>query len=85
MANHSNNLFATKIGRQQGSQRLPTHYVFNNRVQDPTRNNRRISTHLEEQNILPAEQEGCHPGSKECKDQLMVSKAIYDEWKKNKN
>jgi hypothetical protein len=28
---------------------------------------RRISTHLEEQNLLPAEQKGCHPGSKSCK------------------
>jgi hypothetical protein len=43
---------------------------------------RRISTHLEKRNLLPAEQEGCHPRSKECKDQLMMSKAIYEEWKK---
>jgi len=33
-----------------------------------------ISTHLEEQSLLPAEQKGCHPGSKGCKDQLMISK-----------
>jgi hypothetical protein len=38
---------------------------------------RRISTHLEEQDILPVERKGCHPGSKWCKDQLMISKAIY--------
>jgi hypothetical protein len=38
---------------------------------------RRISTHLEEQDILSAEQKGCHPGSKGCKVQLMISKAIY--------
>jgi len=25
---------------------------------------KRISTHLEEQSSLPAEQKGCHPGSK---------------------
>jgi hypothetical protein len=25
---------------------------------------KRISTHLEEQSLLPAEQNGCHPGSK---------------------
>ena len=29
---------------------------------------KRISTHLEEQSLLPAEQKGCHPGSKVCKD-----------------
>ena len=46
---------------------------------------RRISTHLEEQN-LPAEQEGCHPESKGCKDQLMISKAIYEVCKRgNRN
>jgi len=33
---------------------------------------KRISTHLEEQSLLPPEQKGCHPGSKGCKDQLMV-------------
>jgi len=35
---------------------------------------KRISTHLEEQSLLSAEQKGCHPGSKGCKDQLMISK-----------
>jgi len=43
---------------------------------------RRISTHLEEQNLLPIELKGCHPGSKGCKDQLMISKAIYEDWKR---
>jgi len=47
---------------------------------------KRISTHLEEQSLLRAEQKGCHPGSKGCKDQLMISKAIYvDCRRRNKN
>jgi len=47
---------------------------------------KRISTHLEEQSLLPAEQKGCHPGSKDCKDQLMISKAIYEDCRRrNKN
>ena len=47
---------------------------------------KRFFTHLEEKNLLPAEQIGCHPGSKGCKDQLMISKAIYDDCKRrNKN
>ena len=47
---------------------------------------KRISTHLEEQSLLPAEQKGCHPGSKHCKDQLMISKAIYEDCRRrNKN
>jgi hypothetical protein len=47
---------------------------------------KRISTHLEEQRLLPAEQKGCHPGSKRCKDQLMISKTIYvDCRRKSKN
>ena len=37
-----------------------------------------IYTRLAEQNWLPAEQKWCYPGSKECKDQPMISKAIYD-------
>jgi hypothetical protein len=40
---------------------------------------KRISTHLEEQSLLPAEQKGCHLGSKDCKNQLMISKAIYED------
>jgi len=47
---------------------------------------KRISTHLEEQSLLPPEQKGCHPGSKGCKDQLMISKAIYEDCRRrNKN
>jgi hypothetical protein len=47
---------------------------------------KRISTHLEEQSLLPAEQNGCHPGSKGCKGQLMISKAIYEDCRRrNKN
>jgi len=47
---------------------------------------KRFSTHLEEQSLLPAEQKGCHPGSKGCKDQLMISKAIYEDCRgRNKN
>jgi hypothetical protein len=33
---------------------------------------RRISVHLEEHNLLPAEQKECHSGSKGCKDQLLI-------------
>jgi len=47
---------------------------------------KRISIHLEEQSLLPAEQKGCHPGSRGCKDQLMISKAKYDDCRRrNKN
>ena len=52
--------------------------MLNDHVQNPNRNNsQKISTHLEEQSLRPAEQKGCHPGSKGCKDQLMISKVIY--------
>jgi len=47
---------------------------------------KRISTHLEEQSLQPAEQKGCHPGSKGCKNQLMISKTIYEACRRrNKN
>ena len=45
-----------------------------------------ISTHLEEQSLLSKEQKGGHSGSKGCKDQLMISKAIYEDCRRrNKN
>ena len=37
----------------------------------------RISKHLEEKNWPPAEQKWCHPGSKGCKAQPVISEAIY--------
>jgi hypothetical protein len=40
---------------------------------------KRISTHLEEQSLLQAEQKGCHPRSKGCKDQLMIKMAREGE------
>ena len=47
---------------------------------------KRISTHLEGQSLLPAEQKGCYPGSKGCKDQLIISKTIYEDCRRrNKN
>ena len=61
--------------------------MLNQHVQNPNRNNsQRISTRLEEQSLLPTEQKGCHAGSKDCKDQLMISKAIYEDCRRrNKN
>ena len=45
---------------------------------------RRISTCLDEQNLLPAEQKEYHIGNKGCKDQLIIPKAIYEECKRRK-
>jgi hypothetical protein len=45
---------------------------------------RRISVHLEEHNLLPSEQKGCHSGSKGCKYQLLISKAILEDCKKRR-
>jgi hypothetical protein len=45
---------------------------------------RRISIHLEKQNLYPAEQKGCHPGTRGYKDQIMLPKAIYENYKMRK-
>jgi len=78
MADHRNNSFDTKIRRQQGSQKLLTHYTFKLCKTLTGIIAKRSSKHLEEQSILLPEQKGCNPGSKVCKDQVMISKAIYE-------
>jgi hypothetical protein len=41
---------------------------------------------LEEKSLLPAEEKACHPRSKRCKDQLKISKAIFEDCRRrNKN
>jgi hypothetical protein len=45
---------------------------------------RRNSSQLEEHSSLPAEQKGCHSGSKGCKDQLLISKTIFEDCRKRK-
>jgi hypothetical protein len=45
---------------------------------------RRIYTYLEELNLLPEEQKGCHPGSERCKDQLMILYAKHEDCKRRK-
>ena len=79
LARNRNNLFATKISRQQVSQDLPTHHMPNNHVQDLKYNSHKNLHNSGEQNLLLAEQKVCHLGSKRYKDQLMTSKAIYKD------
>ena len=81
LAKNRNNLFASKISRQQVSQDLPTHHMPNNHVQDLKYNSHKNLHNSGEQNLLLAEQKVCHLGSKRYKDQLMTSKAIYKDWK----
>jgi hypothetical protein len=45
---------------------------------------RRISSHLVEQSLLPAELQGCHSGSKECKNQLLISRAKFEDCRKRR-
>jgi hypothetical protein len=45
---------------------------------------RSILSHLEEHNLLPAEQKGNNSGSRGCKDQLLISRAIFEDSEKRK-
>jgi hypothetical protein len=47
---------------------------------------RRMQRYIDDQNLMPKEQKGCCRGSKGCKDQLLISKAILQEckWRKKK-
>jgi hypothetical protein len=45
---------------------------------------RRMQRYIDDQNLVPKEQKGCCRGSKVCKDQLLISKAILQECKRRK-
>jgi hypothetical protein len=45
---------------------------------------RRMKTYMDDENLIPKEQKGCYRGPKECKDQLLISKAILQECKRRK-
>jgi hypothetical protein len=40
-----------------------------------------MQRYIDDQNLMPKEQKGCCRGSKGCKDQLLISKAILQECK----
>ena len=45
---------------------------------------RRMQKYIDDENLMPKEQKGCCRGSKGCKDQLLISKAIIQECKRRK-
>jgi len=40
-----------------------------------------MQKYIDDENLMPKEQKGCCSGSKGCKDQLLISKAILQECK----
>ena len=45
---------------------------------------RRMQKYMADENFIPKEQNGCYRGSKECKDQLLISREILQECKHRK-
>ena len=43
-----------------------------------------MQKYVDDENLISKEQEGCYRGSKGCKDQLLISKAILQECKRRK-
>jgi len=43
-----------------------------------------MQKYMDDENLIPKEQKGCYRGSKRCKDQLLISKAILEECKGKK-
>ena len=41
-----------------------------------------MQKYMDDENLIPKEQKGCYRGSKGCKDQLLISKAILQECKR---
>jgi hypothetical protein len=44
-----------------------------------------MKKYMDDENLIPQEQKECYRGSKGCKDQLLISKAILQECKCKKN
>jgi len=44
--------------------------------------NRHVQKYMDDENLMPKEQKGCCGGSKGCKDQLLISKAILQKYKR---
>jgi hypothetical protein len=58
---------------------LPTTYKLLTSIMS-----RHMQQYMDGENLIPKEQKGCHSGTKECKDQLLISKAILQECKHRK-
>ena len=43
-----------------------------------------MQKYMDDENLIPKEQKGCYKGSKGCKDQLLISKAVLQECKRRK-
>jgi hypothetical protein len=43
-----------------------------------------MQKYMDDENLIPKEQKECCRGSKECKDQLLISKSILQECKRKK-
>jgi hypothetical protein len=43
-----------------------------------------MQKYMHDENLIPEEQKGCYRGSKGCKDQVLISKAILQECKRRK-
>ena len=41
-----------------------------------------MQKYMDDENLIPKEKKGCYKGSKGCKDQLLISKAILQEGKR---
>jgi hypothetical protein len=85
MVNGRNNLFAAKIRRQQEVRNYRPVTCFTTVYKTLTGITAgRISTHLQEHSLFSAGETACRPGSKGCRGQLMISKAIYKDCRKRR-
>ena len=45
----------------------------------------KMYSHLARENVLPSEQKGCHKGSRETKDQLLIDKTVFRDCQRRHN
>lgn len=66
--------------REQESQEPPNHYMLNNHVQNRNKKNSQNNFHTSGRTkLITTRAKTMSPGSNDCKDQLIVSKAIHED------
>jgi hypothetical protein len=81
-----NNLLPINVMIQQECQKIPTYYLLINHVQNLNRKNNQKNFHtFGTAAVITSRAKRCHPGSKCCKDKLLLTTALFGYSKRRNN